>query len=32
MELNTIVILMLVSFIVGMFAGISLVRPSGRTE
>lgn len=32
MELNTIVILMLVSFIVGMFAGISLVRPSGRAE
>lgn len=32
MEFNTIVILMLVSFILGIFAGVSLARPSGRAE
>lgn len=32
MELNTIVILMLIAFILGLFTGVSLVRPSGRVE
>ena len=32
MEFNTLVILLLISFILGLFAGVSLVRPSGRAE
>ena len=32
MEFNTIVILLLIAFILGLFAGVSLVRPSSRAE
>ena len=31
MDFNTIVILMLISFIIGLVMGISLVRPPGHT-